>query len=43
MIGLSVAMTASAFDPRSLRISTASLCRTRLMAALLGLISSLQR
>jgi hypothetical protein len=43
MIGLSVAMTTSAFDPRNLRISTASLSRTRLMAALLGLISSLQR
>ena len=43
MIGLSLAMTAAAFDPRSVRISDASLCRSRLMAALLGLISSLER
>ena len=42
MIGLSLAMTAAEFDPRRTRISNASLCRSRLMAALLGLISSLE-
>ncbi len=41
MRGLSVAMTAPALDPRSLRISPASRCRCFLMAALDGLISSL--
>jgi hypothetical protein len=41
MTGLSAAMTALAFDPRSLRVSSASLCRCFLMAALDGLISSL--
>jgi hypothetical protein len=40
-MGLSVAMTAFAFDPRSVRISSASRCRCFLMAALDGLISSL--
>jgi hypothetical protein len=34
-------MTAAAFEPRSARISAASLSRSRPMAALLGLISSL--
>jgi hypothetical protein len=43
MIGLSVAMTAAAFDPRSVRISDASRRRSRPMAALLGLINSLVR
>jgi hypothetical protein len=43
MIGLSLAMTTPAFDPRKTRISDASLCRSRLMAAVLGLISSLRR
>jgi hypothetical protein len=42
MIGVSVAMTAFALEPRSLRASVASLFRTRLMAALLGVISSLR-
>jgi hypothetical protein len=41
MIGLSRAMTALAFEPRSLRVSLASRFRSRLMAAVLGLISSL--
>jgi hypothetical protein len=41
MTGLSVAVTAFAFDPRSLRISSASLCRCFLTAAFDGLISSL--
>jgi hypothetical protein len=34
-------MTAAAFDPRKARISAASLLRSRLTVALLGLISSL--
>lgn len=34
-------MTAAAFEPRKARISAASLVRSRLTAALLGLISSL--
>ena len=34
-------MTAIAFAPRSARVSAASRSRSRLMAALLGLISSL--
>ena len=42
MMGLSLAMTAIAFEPRRVRISAASLSRTRLMAALPGLISSLR-
>jgi hypothetical protein len=41
MMGLSAAMTAAAFDPRRARISAASLLRSRLTAALPGLISSL--
>jgi hypothetical protein len=41
MIGLSRAMTAPAFEPRSLRSSSASLFRIRLTAPWLGLISSL--
>jgi hypothetical protein len=41
MIGLSRARTAPAFEPRSARISVASRFRSRLMAAVLGLISSL--
>jgi len=36
MIGLSRAMTARAFEPRSLRVSVASRFRSRLMAAVLG-------
>ena len=42
MIGLSVVMTATAFRPRSLRVSAASRSRSLLMAALDGLISSLR-
>ena len=34
-------MTAAAFEPRSLRISSASRCRSSLTAALHGLISGL--
>ncbi len=34
-------MTAAAFEPRRVRISDARRSRSRLMAALLGLISSL--
>ena len=41
MTGVSAAMTAAAFEPRRARISAASLLRSRLTAALLGLISSL--
>jgi len=41
MIGLSRAMTAPAFEPRSLCSSSASLFRIRLTAPWLGLISSL--
>jgi hypothetical protein len=41
MIGLSLAMTAAAFEPRRARTSTASRFRSRLTAAGLGLISSL--
>jgi len=41
MMGLSAAMTAAAFEPRRARISAASLLRSRLTAALLGLVSSL--
>jgi hypothetical protein len=41
MIGLSLAMTAIAFEPRRLRISSASLFRIRLTASLLGLMISL--
>ena len=41
MTGLSAAMTAAAFEPRRARISPASLLRSRLTAASLGLISSL--
>ena len=41
MMGLSLAMTAVAFEPRSPRISSASLFRIRLTASGLGLISSL--
>jgi hypothetical protein len=41
MTGLSVAMTAPAFAPRSLRVSSASRFRCFLTAALDGLISSL--
>jgi len=41
MMGVSAAMTAAAFEPRKARISAASLVRSRLTAALLGLISSL--
>jgi hypothetical protein len=36
-----VAITIPAFDPRSLRVSSASLCRCFLTAAFDGLISSL--
>ena len=42
MIGLSLAMTAIALAPRRARISDASRSRTRLTAALDGLISSLR-
>jgi hypothetical protein len=42
MTGLSAAMTAVALPPRSLRVSDASRSRTRLMAAVDGLISSLR-
>ena len=42
MMGLSVAMTAIALPPRSLRVSAASRSRSLLMAALDGLISSLR-
>jgi hypothetical protein len=41
MMGLSAARTAAAFEPRTARISAASLLRSRLTAARLGLISSL--
>ena len=41
MIGLSLAMTAIAFEPRKVRISSASRFRIRLTASVLGLISSL--
>ena len=41
MIGLILAMTASALEPRSPRISSASRFRIRLTASRLGLISSL--
>jgi hypothetical protein len=41
MIGLSVWSTAMALVPRRDRISVRSLSRIRLMAAVLGLISSL--
>ena len=41
MMGLSTARTAAALEPRNARISAASLLRSRLTAALPGLISSL--
>ena len=41
MIGLSRARTAPAFEPRNLRFSVANRFPSRLMAAVLGLISSL--
>jgi hypothetical protein len=41
MMGLSAARTAAAFEPRNARISAASLLRSRLTAAVPGLISSL--
>ena len=41
MIGLSLAITASALAPRRARTSVRSRSRIRLTAALLGLISSL--
>ena len=42
MTGLSLAMTTIAFPPRRMRIPDASRSRSRLMAALDGLISSLR-
>jgi hypothetical protein len=42
MTGLSVAITAIALPPRKMRISAASRSRSRLTAALDGLISSLR-
>jgi len=41
MIGLSVAITVSAFAPRSLRISVDNRFRIRRSASLLGLVNSL--
>ena len=42
MMGLSLAMTAIALPPRRVRVSAASRSRSRPMAALDGLISSLR-